>query len=145
MATTSFFGGDFFSGEFFNTPATPGEVAGLAPAGRSSKSRRKVLIGDRLYEVESLRDVELLLKRMVRQDAEPVTKAAKARVRVVDRVDAKLTPEAKIAVPMASVEVDWSALWNQLAMQDMEYALALQRVLMRQEEDDIEAVLLMLH
>ena len=141
--TTSFFNGAFFGGEFFNTPAAV-TASGLADAGgRSTKRRRRVIIGDRLYEVSSLRDVELLLKRTVREESEPVTKAAKARVRVVDRVSAKLEKEAPVSVPVASAEVDWSALWNQLAMQDMAYALELERVLRNQEEDDIEAILLL--
>src|SRR5574343_810346 len=142
--TTSFFNGAFFGGEFFNTPAV---VIGGTPVtdagGRSAKRKRKVIIGDRLYEVDSLRDVELILKRTVRDEAEPATRAANARVRVVDRVSAKLDKEEAVRVPVDSAEVDWSALWNQLAMQDMAYALELERVLRNQEEDDIEAILLL--
>lgn len=145
--TTSFFNGAFFNGEFFNTGTTPVVVTPtVTPAGRSTRGgKRRVLIGDRLFEVENLRDVESLLRRVVRQEAEPVVEAAKARVRVVDRVSAKLDAQAPVALPMASVEVDWGALWSQLALQSMEYAHALERVLMRQEEDDLESILLTLH
>ena len=140
---TSFFNGAFFNGEFFNTGGTPPVVAAatLAPAGRSSRGRkRKVLVGDRMYEVDSLKDVEFLLKRVVRDDPEPVAKAAKARIRVVDRVSAKLEAVEPVALPVAA-EVDWSSLWVQLAMQDRAYAEALERVMRNMEEDDIEAVL----
>lgn len=122
-------------------------ASGPTPAGgvsKGGKRKRKVVIGDRVYEVDSLRDVEFLLKRVVREEAEPVTKAAKARIKVVDRVTAKAEPEAFVALPVASVEVDWSALWRQLAAQDTAYADALARVLAKQEEDDIETILLML-
>lgn len=140
---TSFFNGAFFNGEFFNTGGTPPVVVAptLAPAGRSSRGRkRKVLVGDRMYEVDSLKDVEFLLKRVVREDVEPVAKAAKARIRVVDRVSAKLEAVEPVALPVAA-EVDWSSLWTQLAMQDRAYAEALERVMRNMEEDDIEAVL----
>lgn len=140
---TSFFGGAFFGGEFFNTSGPTPEVVTQTPAGRSSRKRRKVLIGKRLYEVDSLRDVEFLLKRVVREEVEPVTKAAKARIRVVDRVRADPEETASVRVPMASVEVDWSALWTQLAIQDRAYAETLERVLAKQEEDDIDAILLL--
>ena len=146
--TTSFFNGAFFNGEFFNTGTTPVVVTPtVTPAGRSTsgKGKRRVLIGDRLFEVENLRDVESLLRRVVRQEAEPVVEAAKARVRVVDRVSARLDAQEPVALPMATVEVDWGALWSQLALQSMEYAHALERVLMRQEEDDLESILLTLH
>jgi hypothetical protein len=140
---TSFFGGSFFSGEFFNTPVTPAST-GLADAGRASKARRRrVIIGDRLYEVDSLKDVDLLMKRVVRAEVAPVTKAAKARIRVVDRVTAKLDAEPAVALPMASVEVDWTALYEQLAVQDRAYADALIRAIARQEEDDLETILLL--
>lgn len=143
MSATSFFGGEFFGGEFFNTPVTPPE-SGLSPAGRASGSRkRKVLIGERLYEVDSLRDVEFLLKRVVREDPEPVTRAAVRRTRVVDRATAKLDETPPVALPIASVDVDWSGLWAQLAVQDRAYADLLMRVLAKQEEDDIEAILLL--
>ena len=144
---TSFFGGNFFGGEFFSTSGPAPEVVatGPGPAGRPSKSRRRVVIGSRLYEVDSLRDVEFLLKRLVREDAEPVTKSAKARVRVVDRVRADIESAPPQSIPVASVEVDWSALWMQLAIQDRAYADALERAIARMEEDDIEAILLALH
>ena len=140
---TSFFNGAFFNGEFFNTGSTPAVVAAtITPAGKSSgkRSKRKVLVGSRLYEVDSLRDVEFLIKRVVREEVEPVTRAAKARIRVVDRVSAKLDTVEPVALPVAA-EVDYSALWVQLAMQDRAYAEILENVLARQEEDDIEAVL----
>ena len=140
MSATSFFGGAFFGGEFFNTPAAVS--TGQTPAGKASKKRRKVIIGDRLYEVDSLKDVEFLLKRVVREDAEPIKVAAKGRVRVVDTLTTKLDVQEPVALPMQAM-VDWSALWNQLAIQDREYALILERVLMRQEEDDIETILLL--
>jgi hypothetical protein len=139
---TSFFGGAFFGGEFFNTPVTPTTTA-QTPAGRSSKGKRKVIVGERLYEVDSLKDVEFLLKRVIREEPEVVTKAAKARTRVVDRLGAKVEAQAPVELPMASVDVDWSSLWAQLAVQDRTYADALLRVLARQEEDDIEAILLL--
>lgn len=144
---TSFFGGAFFSGEFFNTPVTPAST-GPGPAGRSSgssreKRRRKIIIGDRLYEVDSLSDVEFLLKRVVREETGPITRAATARVRVVDRVTTKLGEAPAIAVPVPSATVDWSGLWAQLAVQNRDYADALLRVLERQEEDDIETLLLL--
>lgn len=140
-----FFGGDFFGGDYFCGTVTP-TVAALAPAGRSTRDRkkRKVLIGDRLYEVDSLKDIELLLKRIVRTDPEPVVEAAKARVRVVDRVRAKVDPERPVSFPIPSVELDWSGLWNQLAIQDMAYARELERVLQKQEEDDLESILLLM-
>ena len=129
---------------------TPVVVASTAPgpAGKSTrkyKQRRKVLIGDRLYEVDSLSDVELILKRMVRQEAEPVTRAAKARIKVVDRVSARAEKQAPVALPVASEAVDWSALWTQLQEQDAAYANALVRAIARQDEDDIETLLLALH
>lgn len=136
---TSFFGGAFFGGEFFNTPAVV--TTGQTPAGKSSKKRRKVIIGDRLYEVDSLKDVEFLLKRVVREESEPVKVAAKGRVRVVDTLKVERVLEAP-SIPLQT-QIDWSALWNQLAIQDREYALILERVLMRQEEDDIETLLLL--
>lgn len=142
---TSFFGGAFFNGEFFNTPVTS-SATGPGPAGKSSgseKRKRKVLIGDRMYEVESLRDVEFLLKRVVRQEAEPVTKAAVRRVRVVDRATAKIGESHPVALPIASVDVDWSGLWAQLAVQDRAYADLLMRVLDRIEEDELEMLLLL--
>ena len=147
--TTSFLGGAFFGGEFFNTATvTPGVSPSIVDGGfatRSAKKRRKVLIGDTLYEVNSLRDVELILKRIVRDEIKPetVTKAAKARIRVVDRVEAKLPQEAPVEAVLPSQEVDWSALWNQLALQDLAYAMELERVLRLQEEDDLEAILLL--
>lgn len=142
---TSFFGGSFFSGEFFNTPATPTTetVVGGGIPSKNSKRKRKILIGERLYEVENLRDVEFLLKRAVRTEAEPVTRAATRRLRVVDRVTAKLDAEAPVAFPIPSVEVDWSSLWAQLAVQDRAYADILMQVLARQDEEDIEAILLL--
>jgi hypothetical protein len=144
---TSFFNGAFFGGEFFNTPVTP-VSSGPGDAGVVSarkKRRRKILVGNRMYEVDSLSDVELILKRVVRDetDAEPVKKAAKSRVRVVDRITAKLDPEPSIAAPIQAVEVDWSGLWAQLALQDRAYADALVRILERQEEDDIETIVLL--
>lgn len=143
---TSFFGGSFFGGEFFNTPGpTPEPETSVTPAGGVVKRRkRKVIVGDRAYEVDSLRDVEFLLKRVVREEVETVTKAAKARVRIVDRVSAKLDKEEPVALPVASAEVDWSALWAQLAIQGREYAVALEKAIQRQEEDDLEAILLLL-
>lgn len=141
---TSFFGGAFFNGEFFNTPVTTDTaiVGGGVPS-KHSKRKRKVLIGERLYEVENLRDVEFLLKRAVRTEAEPVMRAAQRRVRVVDRVTARLEAEAPVALPMQSVEADWSGLWAQLAVQDRAYADLLMQVLARQDEEDIEALLLL--
>lgn len=143
---TSFFGGAFFGGEFFNTPGpTPEPTTTPSPAGRASKSRkRRVLIGSRMYDVDSLRDVEFLLKRVVREEVREVTKAAKARVRVVDRIKVDPEEEAPQRVPMSSVEVDWSALWTQLAMQGREYAQALERAIQKQEEDDLDALLLLI-
>jgi hypothetical protein len=91
--------------------------------------------------VNNLSDVALLLKRVVRSDPEPVVRASKARVRVVDRVEARIEREAP---PSPVIEaLDWSPLWEQLAIQDMEYAREFERVLMRMEEDDIEALLLL--
>lgn len=143
---TSFFGGEHFGGEFFNTGSTPPVVAaGPTPAGGgTAKRKRKVIIGEKVYEVESLRDVEFLLKRVVRDEVEPVesiAKSAKARIRVVDRMAAKLDKVEPVALPMA--EVDWSSLWVQLAMQERAYAEILERVIARQEEDDIETLLLL--
>lgn len=137
---TSFFGGAFFNGEFFNTPGpTPEPDVTVTPAG--SRRKRKVLIGDRLYQVNNLSDVALLLKRVVRDDPEPVVEASKARVRVVDRVEARIEQEAP---PSHVIEaMDWAPLWEQLAIQDMEYAREFERVLMRMEEDDIETLLLL--
>ena len=142
-----FFGGEFFDGNFYCGGATPVSATALAPAGRSTRERkkRKVVIGDRLYLVESLDDVEFLLKRLVREESEQVVPAAKARVRVIDRLKVKPEAQDEIQLPIASAEVDWSALWTQLAMQDAEYARALVKIIARQEEDDIESILLMLH
>lgn len=123
------------------------ETTTVTPAGEGGKKKRKrkVLVGDRMYEVNSLRDVEFLLKRIVRQEATEVLKPAKARKKVVDRVSADVVAEAPVAVPMASVEVDWTPLIQQLEAQDRAYAEVLMKVLARQEEDDIETILLMLH
>ena len=142
---TSFFGGAFFGGEFFNTPA-PATDSGPTPAGKSTgKSKRRVVIGDRLYEVDSLRDVEFLLKRIVREEEpEPIATKAAGRVRVVDRVRAQVEPGNAVE-DSVEVPVDWSALWQQLAVQEMAYADILAKVLMRQEEDDIETILLLMH
>lgn len=143
----SFFNGAFFGGEFFNTPVTPPSsgtvLGGAGHASRSQKKRRKIIVGERLYEVDSLRDVELLLKRVVRTEAEPVTRAAVRRTRVVDRATARLDKEPAVALPVASVEVDWSGLWAQLAVQDRAYADLLMRVLDRIEEDELEMLLLL--
>lgn len=127
------------------TPA-PIVKAGQTPAGQSigGKRRRKVVIGDRLYEVDSLRDVEFLLKRIVREESAPVIEATKARSVVVDRIVADEVVQAVTAPPMPLVPIDWGPLWAQLAAQDSAYAQILERVLMKQEEDDIE-VLLLLH
>lgn len=141
---TSFFGGEFFGGEFFNTPVSPPVVgASVTPAGRSTKRKRRVIIGDRLFEVDSLKDVESLLKRVVRDEPERVTRAAKARIRVVDRVSARLDKEPPVVLPIVSQDADWSALWDQLAAQERAYADELIRVLRAQDEDDVEAILLL--
>jgi hypothetical protein len=148
MSATAFFGGQFFGGEFFSSSSSAApEVSTLSPAGRSTggKGKRKVIIGERLYEVESLRDVEFILKRVVREESEPVTKAAIKRIRVVDRVAARIDESPAVALPIPSVEVDWSGLWAQLAAQDRTYADILMRVLAKMDEDDIEAVLLAIH
>lgn len=122
------------------TTTTPTPAGGVT--GRSKK--RTVLIGDKTYRVNSLRDVDLILKRVVRTEAEPVTKAAKARIKVVDRVSATPLPEAFQPVPMPVAEVDWSALATQLAMQDRAYAEVLAKVLAKQEEEDIETLLMLI-
>ena len=141
------FNASIFNDAIFNTASVAPEntivPAGSPIVGRSTKRRRKVMIGERLYEVESLKDVEFLLKRLIREDVEPVVEAAKASIRIVDRVSAKVERAAPVVLPEASAVVDWSPLWNQLAMQDRAYAEALERVLARQEEDDIETLLLL--
>jgi FKBP-type peptidyl-prolyl cis-trans isomerase (trigger factor) len=96
-----------------------------------------------MYEVDSLKDVEFLLKRVIREEVEPIAKAAKARVRVVDRVTARLEEARPVELPVASVEVDWGPLWEQLALQDAAYAAELIRALEAREEDDLEAILLL--
>ena len=121
-----------------------GSVAsGPTPAGGiiSGKRRKRVVIGDDVYDVDSLRDVEFLLKRVVRTEAPP--KPKKRRTKVVDRVDAKVTPEAVVEASVPSIAVNWAPLWRPLAAQDQEYANALVKALERQEEDDIETLLLM--
>lgn len=123
-------------------PPTPDVTPTIVPAGAPAKRRRKVMIGNRLYEVDSLRDVEFLLKRIVREQEPP--EAPKPRTKVVAKVKAKLDPikePASIEVPMA----DWSALYQQLARQDQAYAQLLEKVLRKQEEDDIEVILMLLH
>lgn len=122
-------------------------TATVTPAGEGGgrKRKRTVLIGDKTYKVNSLRDVEFLLKRLVRQGAVEVPKPVKARKKVVDRVTADVVAEAPVAVPMASVEVDWTPLIQQLEAQDRAYAEVLLKVLARQEEDDIETLLLLIH
>lgn len=117
----------------------------LSPAGRSTggKRKRKVMIGDRLYEVDSLRDVEFLLKRVVRSEPEAAEGAKKPRKRVVDRV-AKAEKQAPVAVSVPAIAIDWSPLYKQLAEQDAEYARLLVKAIARQEEDDIETILLLM-
>lgn len=102
------------------------------------------MIGDRLYEVDSLRDVEFLLKRVVRSEPGGVEEAKKPRKRVVDRVSAKAEKQASVAVPMPSIAVDWSPLYKQLAEQDAEYARLLVKAIERQEEDDLETILMLI-
>lgn len=123
-----------------------GSVAsGPTPAGgvtSSKRKKRKVLIGDDLYEVDNLRDVEFLLKRIVR-NPEPV-KAVKPRKVVTERISTKADPAAPVAVPMASVEVDWNGLYAQLAEQDAAYARALVKAMEAVEEEDIETLILSL-
>lgn len=121
-------------------------VPTLSPAGRSTggKRKRKVMIGDRLYEVDSLRDVEFLLKRVVRSEPEVVEEARKPRKRVVGRVSAKAEKPASVPVQIPAIAVDWTPLYKQLAEQDAEYARLLVKAIARQEEDDIETILLLM-
>lgn len=121
-------------------------VSGPTPAGgvsRGGRRKRKVLIGDRLYEVDNLRDIEFLLKRVVREEA-PVVATPKPRKRVVDRVSEAVEAEAPVALEIPSIAVDWSPLYRQLAAQDAAYADLLAKVLEKQEEDDLESILLLL-
>lgn len=122
------------------TTTAPTPAGGVSGKGK----KRTVLIGDKTYRVNSLRDLDLILKRVVRTEAEPVTKAAKARIMVVDRVSATPLPEAFQPVPMPVADVDWSALATQLAMQDRAYAEVLAKVLAKQEEEDIETLLMLI-
>ena len=127
-----------------STPPVVVTVTGLSPAGAvvSKKRKRKVLVGNRMYEVDSLKDVEFLLKRIVRQ--EPIKAPVVPRKRVVDRVSADVVAEAPVALEIPSIAVDWSPLYRQLAVQDTAYADLLAKVLEKQEEDDIETLLLMI-
>ena len=102
------------------------------------------MIGDRLYEVDSLRDVDLILKRLVRSEPEVVEEARKPRKRVVDRVSAKAEKPAPEPAQIPAIAIDWSPLYTQLAEQDAEYARLLVKAIARQEEDDIETILLLM-
>lgn len=136
----------FSDGEGVEPPVVVVTAPALAPAGRSTRGgkKRKVMIGDRLYEVDSLRDVEFLLKRLVRSEPEVVEEARKPRKRVVGRVSAKAEKPAPVAVEIPAIAVDWSPLYEQLAAQDAEYARLLVKAIARQEEDDIETILLLM-
>ena len=100
------------------------------------------MIGDRLYEVDSLKDVEFLLKRVVR--THEVAKPAAPRKVVKGKVSAKAEAPPAVTVQVPYVTPDWSGLYKQLEEQDAAYARALVRALERAEEDDIETLLLWL-
>ena len=121
------------------TTTTPTLAGGVSKGG---KRKRRVMIGDRLYEVDSLKDVEFLLKRVVR--THEVAKPAAPRKVVKGKVSAKAEAPPAVTVQVPYVTPDWSGLYKQLEEQDAAYARALVRALERAEEDDIETLLLWL-
>jgi hypothetical protein len=135
--TASFFGGAFFGGEFFNSGAAPGATA-VTGAG-SVRKRRWALIGERMYHADD-EEIRTLLDAYVAPEKKIEVPAVESKPPKKKRTEPK-----KIAVEVPEViPAEFSADFVKYKRMYDDYMAQqlLEAILRRQDEDDIEVLLL---